>query len=79
MAEDIGKIVVKVISDHIGSDPEDINMDDDLQEDLGLNAAGLAEIVEAFDEKGLAAEKINIDEIETVSDLIENLKVEEEL
>jgi len=50
-----------------------------LTDDLHLNAADMAELVEKMAGSGLPAEKIELEEVDTVESLVDQLAVEEDL
>lgn len=64
--------IIRIVSDHLGVNPDDIEKDALLREDLGLNTIELNDLL------GILAEKFNISfnpheaqSIETVEDLIQ--------
>lgn len=65
------KSVKQILSEQLGIDPEDINLDDSLTEDLHMQAGELSEMIELLENNKLDASRLDLTEIETVSDLIE--------
>ena len=69
----IKSLVVNKLAEHIGVDSEDINMDDFLDEDLHLNAAEISDFLQKLSEEGVEIEESELENIETVSDLIDEI------
>lgn len=63
--------VIKIIANQIGVEPEDINEDDDLREDLHMSSVDLAEVAEHV--AGLGLDGVDWTQIELVSDLLDSL------
>lgn len=73
MNNDINDQVIKALSDHLGVEPEDINEEDSLEQDLHMRASDFSDFIESLPTKGIEVENIDLTEIETVSDLIDAL------
>lgn len=71
--------VKETLAMHLGLDTEDINDEDSLEHDLHMHASDFSDIFSKLEEKGLDTSKVNFAEIDTVSDLIENLGNDEYL
>jgi acyl carrier protein len=69
--------LLHILSDIIGVEPEDINMEDSLKEDLHMNAVDLAELAEKLNTEGYGS--VDLSEIDTVEELIAELNIEEEI
>ena len=69
----IKNIVLKKLSEHIGVEVEDINMEDFLDEDLHLNAAEISDFLQKLSEEGIDIEESELESVETVSDLIDQI------
>lgn len=78
-ASETERIIKETLSAHIGTEPEDIDNEDALREELGLNSISMTDVIEELKQQGLAAEKISFDEVETVEDLIDLLDLESDI
>lgn len=65
--------IVRHLAEHIGVEPEDINDEDSLSEDLHMNPAEISDFVHSLGEAGFSISSLNLTEIETVGDLLEAL------
>lgn len=70
--------IIKIIAQQIGIEPQDIKLEDTLREDLHMDSQDLSELQNHLVEKGFDEEKIDLTEIQTVSDLIDLFTSEEE-
>lgn len=70
-------LVKKLLAEHIGVEPEDINETDSLTEDLHMSSADLSDFVSSLEVKGIDTTPLDLPNIETVGDLIEALTSEE--
>ena len=76
--KEITEVKIKqLLAEHIGVDVDDINEDDSLYEDLHMTASDLSEFVELLNTQGHDTSLIQLEEIDTVSDLIESISSEE--
>ena len=66
-------LLKKILAEQIGADVDDIHDDDALREDLHMSSSDLTDLVQALSNGGYNIQKLNLLEIETVADLIENL------
>ncbi|MBI3396861.1 hypothetical protein HY045_00130 [Candidatus Woesebacteria bacterium] len=74
------KLKIKgVIAVHIGVEAEDIHDDDDLREDLHMNASDLTDLVEKLGVSGFEITKLDLSIIETVDDLVDAVSSYSEL
>jgi len=65
------------LAKHLGVDPEDIENDDDFFIDLHMAPADLIDFTQKLEEEcGYDVTKINLGEVKTVADLIEELELE---
>lgn len=78
-SESITKITKEALAEHLGVEMDDIKDEDFFDEDLHLNFAELSDFVESLEEKNIDTQKLNISEIETVGDLIEQLTSQPEI
>ena len=74
----IKKMVLTIISEHIGVDAKEIKDEDMFSEDLHMRATDLTDVLEKISQKGIDITKIDFENIETVGDLIDTLITEEE-
>lgn len=65
----------EILSEILGVEPEDINSEDSLREDLHMNSVDLAEFSEKITEARLGV--VDLSEIETVEELVDQLNLEE--
>jgi len=65
--------IIKQLAEHIGVEPEDIDDDDAFLTDLHMNPAELSDFVHSLTSLDLDINRLNLTEIETVSDLLETL------
>lgn len=72
-------IVLTKLADHIGVESEDINLDDGLIEDLHLNPAEITDFLQKLSEDKIEIKEDDLEEIETVSDLIDHILSQREI
>ena len=65
--------IIKLLSEHIGVEPDDVSEDDSFLEDLHMNPTELSDFVHSLTSLDLDVSRLNLAEIETVSDLLEAL------
>lgn len=65
--------IIKKLAEHIGVEPEDIDNDDAFLTDLHMNPTELSDFVHSLTSLDLDISRLNLTEIETVSDLLEAL------
>lgn len=63
----------KLLADSLGIEPDDIEDDFSLTEDLHMKATDLTDFIEILSAKGFDTESLDFTEIETFSDLIDEL------
>lgn len=66
-------LVKELLAQYLGVEPEDINENDSLIEDLHIKVTDLVDFVESLSEHGLDTTNIDLPGIDTVQDLIESL------
>lgn len=72
---DIFKRVVKILSGSRGYNEEKINIETQLSDDLQLDSLDMYELViQIEDEFGIAIQEVDLDEIETVGDVVNLIK-----
>ena len=69
--------IKKLLADYIGVELEDIDLADTLSEDLHVSASDVSEFIEQLGNQGLNTSSIVLEDIESVSDLIESISSEE--
>lgn len=67
-----------LLADHIGVESEDINNNDLLLDDLHMTPSDLADFFMSLEAQGYDITKLNMGEIQSVEDLVENLSSEAE-
>lgn len=65
--------IIKKLAEHIGVEPEDINEDDAFQTDLHMNPIELSDFIHSLTSLDIDINRLNLIEIETVSDLLKAL------
>jgi acyl carrier protein len=75
----IEETIKNLIAQKTGVETEEIALDDSLKEDLSLSSADIAELLVEIKNAGLPVEAIDIGQIETLGDLVEQLSTEDEL
>lgn len=72
-------VVMKNLSTQLGVEPDDLHDEDSLKEDLHLKAVDLTDLLDHLQNEGLDTSEVDFEEIETLGELIEILKDEEEI
>lgn len=67
-----------LLAEHIGVEPEDINDEDVLQEELHMTAADLTDFHDVLQKEGFNTESVDFNSVETVHQLAEVLSAEQE-
>lgn len=70
---EISRLMKKELSNFLGIEPEDIENDFSLTEDLHMTPADLTDFIELLSKMNFVTENIDFTEIETFSDLIDAL------
>lgn len=70
--------VLKLLSEHLGIEINDINDDDSLKEDLHMSATDLSDFVHTLIDKGFDIDLNCLNTIETVSELINKISESQE-
>jgi acyl carrier protein len=71
--------IKQLIAELVGIEVGEIELSDSLREDYHMSPTDLAELMHQLLELGANEEKLDLSEIETVSELVEALKQEEEI
>ena len=71
--KDIDKSVKKALADFVGIEPDDIEEDYSLVEDLHMKPTDLTDFAQILSNMGLNTEKLDFTEIETFAELMEFL------
>jgi len=69
----------KLLANHLGVEPEDIENDDSLSEDLHMTAVELTDFVHVLEKEGYPLSEIDYTELDTVGDLIDSISSHEEI
>jgi acyl carrier protein len=69
--------IKKLLTEHLGVDPEEINEDDYFSDDLHMSATDLTDFTEILANSGFNTQTLDLTMIDTVGDLIEELTHEE--
>lgn len=72
-------LVINKLAEHIGVEADDINLDDFLDEDLHLNVAEISDFLQKLSEEGMEIEESKLENIDTVSDLIDEILSQHEV
>lgn len=68
---DIDKMLKRELSEFLGIEPEDIEEDFFLTEDLHMSPTDLTDFTEMLSQKGFATQELDFSEVETYSDLVD--------
>lgn len=71
--KDVSTKIKKLLSDYLGIEPEDIDDEDSLVADLHMKPTDLTDFIEILDTEGLDTTKLDLTEIETIGELIEEV------
>jgi hypothetical protein len=78
-AKDIAGKILTTLSNQIGVEKEELNVEDSFQEDLHMSPADLTDFLERLEEVGFNTSEIDLTETKHVEDLIETIISQEEL
>lgn len=67
------RLVKELLAQHLGVEPEDINDEDSLADDLHMSAPELVDFMESLREEGINTSSLDLPNLETVGDLVESL------
>jgi len=70
---DIAKSVRKLLSDYLGIEPEDVEDDYSLTEDLHMKPTDLTDFCDILSKNSFEVNSLDFNEIETFSELIDEL------
>lgn len=65
--------IIKLLSEFIGADPEDINDEDLLREDLHMGSVDLNDFLVVLENNNFSLLDLDIADVETVEELVEAL------
>jgi isopentenyldiphosphate isomerase len=71
------QIIKQALADHLGIEPDDIDDDSILAEDLHMKASDLTDFVEVLTSLKLDVSKLDLTEVETFSDLVDSTTAHE--
>lgn len=69
----------QILAEFIGVSVEDIDNDDSFSEDLHMQPSDLSDFVHTLEENGFDTKRVDLSKIESVSDLIESLELEDNI
>jgi acyl carrier protein len=69
--------IKELLASNLGVEPDDINHEDFISDDLHMSASDFSDFVLTLQENGYNTKNIELDQIETVGDLIETLTSED--
>ena len=70
--------LLEYIADHVGVEHDDIKLEDSLSEQLHMNAAQIIDLMNALKGRGVEIEGVDLEEVNTVSELLDALNISEE-
>lgn len=70
------ELLRETLAEYLGIEPEDIDLDDNLMEDLHMRSSDLTDFFEILNSKGFDTSTLDITKIQTLSDLIEALDLD---
>ena len=73
MDKDINKKVIKILAEHLGVEPEDIDENDTFEHELHMRASDLSDFLGSLENTDFDTGNIDLTQIETVGDLIDAL------
>jgi acyl carrier protein len=62
-----------LLASHLGVEPQDIEDEDSLKDDLHINTADLSDLLKVLEQNGFDVSNLDFSEIETFEDLVETL------
>lgn len=72
-AKDTAELIKKLLADHIGVEPEDINNSDSFAQDLHMSSSDLSDFLGILEERGIDTSTFDLPALETVNNLIESI------
>jgi acyl carrier protein len=76
---EVEKKVKDILSEQLGTEPEDIGNDDSFSDNLNMRTSEISDLFCKIEESSNDEKKIDTEEVQTVGDLIEYLSAEESL
>jgi len=76
---EIEKKVKDILSEQLGTEPEDIENNDSFSDNLNMRPSDISDFFGRIEESSIDKKNIDIEEVQTVGDLIEYLSAEESL
>ena len=76
---EIEKKVKDILSEQLGTEPEDIKNNDSFSDNLNMRPSDISDFFSKIEESSIDKKNIDIEEVQTVGDLIEYLSAEESL
>ncbi|MBU0572250.1 hypothetical protein KKH23_01100 [Patescibacteria group bacterium] len=78
-AKDISQKIKSILAEHIGVDEEELSSEDRFKNDIHMSATDFADFVEKLNLAGFDTTRLDLMEMESVGDLVENIVSQEEL
>ena len=73
--KELAKKIKSALANYLGLEPEDISDDDSLTADLHMKPTDLTDFAESLENINIDTSKLDFTEIDTFSDLLENLDI----
>ena len=77
--KNIKDIVITSLVEFLGVTTEDVTVEDSLRDDLHISPSDLSDYLESLGSKGLNIENLDMENIDTVGELIDELTLETDL
>lgn len=77
--KEVSEKIISLLAEHIGVETDELDLADSLQEDIHMSITDLADFMGKLSEEGFDTENLDLGEIESIEDLIENLAAEEDI
>ena len=71
--QDTAKLIKKLLAEHIGVEPADINNSDSFAQDLHMSSTDLSDFFGILEERGIDTSTFDLPALETLNDLIESI------
>lgn len=79
ISSEVEQKVKDILSEQLGIEPEDIGNDDSFSDHLHMRPSDISDFFSRLEESSIEIKNIDVEEIQTVGDLIEYLSAEESL
>ncbi len=78
-AKDMSEEIIALLAEHIGAEKEELSSEDAFQEDIHISATDLSDFLEKLNTAGFDTSQLDLTEVKSVGDLIENVIAQEDL